>query len=55
MNASLEEHNSWKLNLYNEYIPENLKYLKCGDIIWLHHTECNSTLAINRKLKAFES
>ena len=53
MNASLEESTNWKLNLYSEYVPETSKILKCGDILWLHHSEYNVTLAALRKTKAF--
>lgn len=53
MNASLEDSTNWKLNLYSEYIPESTKRLKVNDIVWLHHSECNATLAATRKVSAF--
>jgi len=50
VNASLEEPSSWKLSLYSEYIPDS-EYLRAGAVIWLHHSEKNSTLAAHRKDK----
>jgi hypothetical protein len=54
VNASLEEATSWKLNLFSECVSEGSKLLKSGDILWLHHSECNATIAATRKSKAFD-
>lgn len=42
------------MNLFSEYIPEGTKQLKAGDILWLHHSEKNATLAAHRSTKAFD-
>jgi hypothetical protein len=54
VNASLEETTSWKMNLFSEHVPDSLKLLKIGDIVWLHHSERNATLAALRQSKAFD-
>lgn len=49
LNASVEDKTQWKLSVYSEYIPETQGGLKCGDVIWLHHSETNTTIAAARK------
>jgi MIR domain len=49
LNASVEDKTQWKLTVYSGYIPETQSGLKCGDVIWLHHSETNTTIAAARK------
>ncbi|CAD8132784.1 unnamed protein product [Paramecium pentaurelia] len=53
VNASLDEENQtqWRISVYSDYVPETSGCLKCGDVIWLHHSETNTTIAATRKGK----
>lgn len=50
INAALDEENQtqWRISIYSEYVPETSQFLKCGDVIWLHHSETNTTIAATR-------
>lgn len=48
INASIEEYTPWKLNLFHEYPLEPDAFLRCGDVIWLHHSEANSIITSAR-------
>jgi hypothetical protein len=50
----VEEGHSWKVILFQHYIPDSSKYLKVGDCIWLHHSEAEATLAVQKKLNAVD-
>ncbi|CAD8131502.1 unnamed protein product [Paramecium pentaurelia] len=41
INASLEESTSWKINLFSEELPID------GDLVWIHHSETCSQLAVD--------
>ncbi len=49
VNASLEEPTAWKCRLFNNFVAPDCKYIKCGDVIWLHHSEADTTLAAHRR------
>ncbi|CAD8103545.1 unnamed protein product [Paramecium sonneborni] len=53
VNASLDEENQtqWRIFVYSDYVAETSGCLKCGDVIWLHHSETNTTIAATRKGK----
>ncbi|CAD8059333.1 unnamed protein product [Paramecium primaurelia] len=53
VNAALDEENQtqWRISVYSDYVPETSGFLKCGDVIWLHHSETNTTIAATRKGK----
>lgn len=49
----------WKINLFQPQIEFNGRKLKCGDVLWLHHSEAQATLAAKKlqplvNLKNFE-
>lgn len=46
INASLEEATSWKLNLFS-----GIRIGGCGSLVWLHHSESCSTLAVEHEYK----
>lgn len=52
MNVSTENENDptkWKINLFYDYIENEQKFLRCGDVIWLHHSEASASLGALRK------
>ncbi|CAD8068825.1 unnamed protein product [Paramecium sonneborni] len=56
VNAALDEENQtqWRISVYSDYVPETSGFLKCGDVIWLHHSETNTTVAATRKGKSVD-
>ena len=48
VNASFEEPTSWKINYFQDFPKEADLYLRCGDVIWLHHSEANSIIISKR-------
>lgn len=56
VNAALDEENQtqWRISVYSDYVAETSGYLKCGDVIWLHHSETNTTIAATRKGKSVD-
>jgi inositol 1,4,5-triphosphate receptor type 1 len=51
VNSSFEEKTFWKLNLFTEFQAAQDEYLRCGNVIWLHHSEANSILIAQHKSK----
>ncbi|KAL4438400.1 hypothetical protein ABPG74_009439 [Tetrahymena malaccensis] len=51
INGSQENQTNFKLNLFQESYTEFQQYLKCGDVIWLHHSEATSQIGVSRKDK----
>lgn len=54
MNASVEHSHSWKIVMFEYYIPETTRFLKVGDCLWLHHSEAESVLAVQKKMLAVD-
>lgn len=49
MNGSQEnEPTKWKINLFTHYNQNTNTYLRCGNVIWLHHSEANASLGALR-------
>jgi len=52
VNVTTENDNDltkWKINLFSYYMENKYRYLRCGDVIWLHHSEANALLGAIRK------
>ena len=49
-NASLENKNKFKLNLFSEHIEDESEFICCGDIVWLNYFELSSCLVANRSI-----
>ncbi|EAR98945.2 MIR domain protein (macronuclear) [Tetrahymena thermophila SB210] len=52
VNISIENETDptkWKVNLFSYLMESQQKFLKCGDVIWLHHSEANACLGATRK------
>lgn len=53
-NAALDEPTAWKINLFSNYVFDDEEYLRCGDVLWLHHSESNTCLAACRREKGVD-
>ncbi|EGR27735.1 MIR domain protein [Ichthyophthirius multifiliis] len=54
LNGSQENHVNFKLNLFQEQYQENWKYLLCGDVVWIHHSESACQIGVQRKQKGVD-
>jgi len=44
----------WKINLFSTHKESHSKSLKCGDIVWIHHSEVNNSLIVTDKTKSYD-
>ena len=51
VNASHEEPVQWKLNLFAEFEGKQDQMLRCGYVVWIHHSESNSIISALRRTK----
>lgn len=54
INASVEESHSWKIVLFQPYIPDNSRNIRVGDCIWLYHSEAEATLSVLKRKAAVD-
>lgn len=56
INASMEEPGQFQIKLFTDACnsSESGMYLKCGDVVWLHHSEANASLSATRRSRGVD-